>query len=70
MDRLVNDCLSVNVKMFTILNGGTLHSVQKEEGKKPLVLRPVFVGFDSCHVIKNERNQYVDRTFVINGPRA
>jgi hypothetical protein len=27
VDRLVTDCLSVNVKMFTLLNDGTLHPV-------------------------------------------
>ena len=72
VDRLVTDCLSVNVKMFANLNGGTLHPVvphpiQKEAGKPPLVFRPLFVSFDSCHGTKNVRNQYVYRTFVING---
>ena len=72
VDRLVTDCLSVNVKMFANLNGGTLHPVvphpiQKEAGKPPLVFRPLFVSFDSCHGTKNVRNQYVYCTFVING---
>ena len=62
VDRLVSDCLSVNVKMFARLNSGKLHPVvphplQKEAQETPLIYRPLFVSFDSTHVIKNVRNQ-------------
>ncbi len=75
VDRLVTDCLSVNVKMFTRLNGGVLHPVvphpvQKVADNEVSIYRPFFLSFDSCHVIKNVRNQYLDRTFLINGKRV
>ena len=74
--RVVTDNLSVNVTMFSKMNGNTHcpvvpHPVQpyteKEMEIMPCVFRPLFLSYDYCHVTKNIRNQFLDRNFHING---
>lgn len=74
--RVVADNLSTNVAMFANLNGGThhhtvVHPVQpytKDEiAKSHVILRPLFLSYDYCHVLKNLRNQFLSRKFEIEG---
>lgn len=55
---LVTDNLSINVKMFSLLNNGEQpvcrvpHPVDST--------RPLFLSYDYCHIMKNRRNQLLD----------
>lgn len=68
---LVTDNLSVNVKMFHLLNDGISFPIVPHpvdavaaSARLPCIFRPLFLSFDPCHVIKNVRNQFIDRIFV------
>lgn len=74
--RVVTDNLSTNVTMFAKFNMGTHaavvpHPVQplqdNERLRTPYVYRPLFLSYDSSHLIKNIRNQFLSRNFEIGG---
>ncbi len=65
--RLVADNHSTNVKMFTILNNGVPPVDRVLHPADPS--RWLFVSFDYCHILKNWRNQWLDRDFIMNGVR-
>jgi len=56
--RVVSDCISFNVKTMAELCGGTItHRIPHPLDNT----RPLFVSFDPCHIIKNLRNQFLDK---------
>ena len=64
---LVADNASTNTKMFKLLNpeGKLWHEIPHPLDKK----RKFFVSFDSSHIIKNVRNQFIDRHLKWKGKR-
>ena len=67
VEGLVADNASTNTKMFKLLNpeGILCHQVPHPNDKK----RILFLSFDSSHIIKNVRNQFIDRPLKWNGKR-
>jgi hypothetical protein len=33
----------------------------------PCIFRPLFLSYDPVHILKNVRNQFIDREFLMNG---
>jgi len=56
--RAVCDCISFNVKTFIGLCGGDL-VYEIEHPCDPA--RRLFMSFDPCHILKNLRNQFIDK---------
>jgi hypothetical protein len=77
IEILSTDNISTNVKMFTLLNSCSKgqatpvvpHPVDLVAAslKWPCIFRPIFLSFDPVHLIKNIRNQFIDRLFLIKG---
>jgi hypothetical protein len=65
IEGMVADNASINTKMFKMLNpGGKLSHVIDHPNSGE---RKFFVSFDSSHIIKNLRNQFIDRPLKRNG---
>ena len=64
VDRIVADNATTNVKMFKMWNGGELTHVVKHPVDPK---RKLFLSFDPTHILKNVRNQFMDRHLNING---
>ncbi|KAH6923047.1 hypothetical protein HPB50_020771 [Hyalomma asiaticum] len=67
--RIVTDNYSANVTMFKLMGNGSLNTVVRHPHDTS---RVIFLSFDPCHVLKNVRNQFLDReltdgTGVISG---
>jgi hypothetical protein len=80
IERISTDNLSKNVKMFALMNSSSstpdghkipvvLHPVDSVAASLqwPCIFRPLFLSYDSVHILKNVRNQFIDREFLING---
>ena len=79
VERLSTDNLSTNVKMFALMNSGSTpdgqavpvvpHPVDPVAAslKWPCIFHPLVLSYDPVHILKNLRNQFMDREFVING---
>ena len=76
IERLSMDNLSTNVKMFSLLNSSKEHSTPvvphpvdsvAASLQWPCIFRPLFLSFDPVHLLKNIRNQFIDREFLIKG---
>lgn len=67
--QIVTDNLAVNTKMYKLLcEEARPGSGLCNEVRHPLhPERFLFLRFDSSHVIKNIRNQFIDRLFIISG---
>jgi hypothetical protein len=65
IEGIVADNASINTKMFKLLNpnGKLSHEISHPNDSK----RKFFVSFDSSHIIKNIRNQFIDRPLKRNG---
>lgn len=67
VDRVVGDNAATNLKMLKLWNNGALSHVVPHPCDKN---RKLFLAFDSTHLLKNLRNQFIDRTFDICGQEA
>ena len=68
--------------MFALMNSGSTpdgqavpvvpHPVDSVAAslKWPCIFRPLFLSYDPIHILKNIRNQFMDREFVINGKQV
>lgn len=73
--RIVADNASINVACFKLLipNSNLSHVVPHPvqpavcEDNENESERQLFLSFDYCHILKNVRNQHLDRNFQING---
>lgn len=66
--RVVTDGASINVSFFTLL---AKSEEQPWKMKHPLdETRVIFLSFDYTHLLKNIRNQFHDRDFLIDGRRV